>query len=225
MTIQVFWTVLVLLYAAALAALLWVAKRNRRLYAAAKGMCSLLFLVAAGAGAAFGRPGTNSAAMLAALALCAAGDVLLGLANLNAERVSKKPFMGGVGCFTLAHCAFCLFFMLQGGFSWYALPFPVLLLAILRLLEHKDAVRLKKIRPVGYLYTFLVGLMASMALARPFAFPGGALMGAGAALFFLSDVVLLFLYFGTRRRPWYRPTNLLCYYFGIFLMAAAVQYL
>lgn len=225
MTTEWFWMILVPLYLASLAALLWVAKRNRRLYAAAKGLCSLLFLVAATAAAAFGRAGAEAAAMLAALVLCAFGDVLLGVANLNAEKVSKKPFMGGVACFTLAHCAFCLFFVLIGGFSWYVLPLPLVLLGVLWLLERRGAIRLKKIRPVGYLYSFLVGLMASMALTRPAPLPGQALMGAGALLFFISDVVLLFLYFGTRRRPWYRPANLLSFYSGIFLMATSVQYL
>lgn len=219
------------LYLAALGGLLWVAHANRRLYAAAKGFCSALFVLCAllcWFGGAQRAP-WQFALLLAGLLLCAFGDVLLGVANLNAARVSKKPFLAGAASFTLAHLLLCAHFYLRLPFAWYDLALPALLLAAMYLLEKRGAVRLKKIRPVAYLYTFLVGLMAAKALAAALlvsAPPAQRLVvAAGALLFLVSDAVLLFLYFGHQRRKWYRAANLLCYYGGVWLLALGAYWL
>lgn len=221
---------LVPLYAAALAFLLWTAARRRALYPLGKGICSALFLLCAVLAFFAGpRAGvTGFVFMLVALALCAVGDTLLGFANRTEGTVEKGPFMAGAVAFSLAHVGFCIFFFLRAAFAWYDLLFPLALWVILFFLERGDRIRLGKLRPVGYFYTFLVGLMmvkAAGAMATGGApGQGGILLLLGAALFFLSDYVLLFLYFGTVGHSWQRPANLISYYAGIFLMALSLYW-
>lgn len=212
------------LYPAALAWLLWVAHRKRAQYALAKGLCSALFLLCA---ALAWRAGARQqpaqfALLLGALVLCAFGDVLLGAANSGASHVSKKPFLGGAFSFCLAHSVLCALFYRRAPFTLWDLALPAALVAALWALERTDWVRMKKIRPLGYVYTFLVGLMAAKAgaaaLVSPPLYPFGLCLSLGAGLFLASDVILLFLYFGTRRHKWYRPANLLSYYAGVYLL-------
>lgn len=207
------------LYLAALIALLWVAKRSRKWYALAKGLCSALFVgTAVLVWLAGGRQApVYFGLMLAALLLCASGDVLLGAANSRANHVRKGPFLAGAGLFTLAHGVFCVLFMMITPFRWVDLLAPVALVLVLWGLERKKLIRLKKIRPLGYFYTFMVGLMAWKAVAT--ALP---IVIAGACLFLVSDVILLFLYFGTQRRAWYRTANLTTYYIGVYLLAWSI---
>ncbi|MDL2294338.1 lysoplasmalogenase [Ruminococcaceae bacterium OttesenSCG-928-D13] len=208
------------LYLTALIALLLVAKRSRKWYALAKGLCSALFVGTAVLGwLVSGKPApVYFGLMLAALLLCASGDVLLGVANSKADRVRKGPFLAGAGFFTLAHGVFCALFMMITPFRWVDLLAPVALMCVMWGLERKNLIRLKKIRPLGYVYTLMVGLMAWKAVAT--ALP---IVIAGASLFLISDVILLFLYFGTRRRAWYRTANLTTYYVGVYLLAWSIS--
>lgn len=216
---------LCVLYVAALALLLWAAKRKRNLYALAKGLCSGLFLLCAVLAFMQGAKMNLFAfiVLMAALLACAFGDVLLGVANRSKGLVHKRPFVFGAGAFTLAHLLFCVLLYQYDAPRWYDVIAPLLFLAVLYLLERTDRIRLKKMRPLGYIYTFLVSLMAGKALGnaclqgRPA--PGAWMVAAGAVLFFLSDVLLLFLYFGTRRKQWHRGTNLVLYYAGMLLLA------
>ena len=219
--------VLPLLYVLALAWLLWVAHKSKKWYAVAKGLCSGLFLLCAllagYLGGQWGRPVFGMLA--AALLLCAFGDVFLGVANQKATKPSKRPFLAGVASFSVAHLVFCLLFYGLLPPRWYDAALPVLLLGVLYVLEKRDKVRLKKMRPVAYAYTALMALMAGKALQLPFAQVGGAmLLGVGAVLFMVSDIILLFLYFGVRRKPWMRTANLLTYYVGIYLMATSAYW-
>lgn len=230
MTDWLLW-LLAAIYAAALGWLLWVAHKKRGLYAAAKGLCSAIFLACALLAWVGGARGDRAAfaLLLGALTLCAFGDVLLGLANKNATRVSKKPFLLGALSFSLAHVVFCVLYFARQSFHWAHLVLPLCLVAVLWALERRDAVRLKKMRAMAYVYTFLVGLMAAGAAgfglgAAPLGWLGLFLV-AGAALFLVSDVILLFLYFGTHRKKWHRTANLLTYYCGVFLLALAARWL
>lgn len=216
-------------YAAALAALLWVAKKSRSLYAAAKGVCSGLFVLG-GIAAFYWGSGTATAQfvfMMLGLVFCALGDILLGVANRKATHVSKKPFLAGAGCFSLAHVLFCVFFYCRAPFHWYDVLFPLVCLGAIRLMEAKDWIRLKSMRPVGYLYTFLVGLMAAKAVEGAAYGPvaGNWVLAIGASLFFLSDLILLFLYFGTKRVRLLRGANLVTYYIGVYMMALSALWL
>lgn len=222
----VHFTVLTLLYTVALAWLLWVARRNRAHYALAKGVCSSLFLVVALVGFYLGnrQAPANFAFLFAALLLCAAGDVLLGLANKKAQRLGKKPFYAGAGSFMLAHLLFLFLFFRYATFRWYNIALPALLAVAMVFFEKSGKVRMKKARPLGYCYAVLIGFMAGKAfevavVSSSLSSASRGLVAAGAALFLASDILLMFLYFGTTRRRWLRPANLLTYYVGIYFMA------
>ncbi|MDL2325048.1 lysoplasmalogenase [Ruminococcaceae bacterium OttesenSCG-928-A16] len=219
------------LYLIGLGVLLWVTRYKRRAYARAKGALSCLFVVASLLAFWLGSPVVFSGfwLLLVALVLCMAGDILLGLAN-RTKVPRAKPFAGGAASFLLAHVFFCL--LLYQGAPLHPVDFilPALLVLALFLLGKADAVRLKKMWLMGYVYTFTVGLMACKAVqvaikvwpALPFA---SALLALGAILFLISDIILLFLYFGTIRHKWMRYANLSTYYVGIYLIALTAYWM
>lgn len=223
--------ILAVVYIAALFALLVVSRRKKTFYAAMKGVCSALFLVCVIASWCSGQKLEEFSfwLLLAALVLCAFGDVFLGVANNTSGRVSKKPFLAGAASFTIAHVLFCCMFYYRGTFYWFDVVLPLALMGILFALEKKDRVRLKKMRLMGFIYTFMVGLMAGKALQLVIVSgavtTGEILLAVGAALFLASDILLLFLYFGTVRYTWIRAVNLTSYYIGVFLMASAAYWL
>ncbi len=222
--------ILSIVYAVAVCALLYLSRRNRRYYAPAKGVASALFVlvgVAAYFSGAQRTPG-NFWLLLAALVLCAVGDVLLGLAN-RSKKVQAKPFLAGFFCFAAAHVLFCALFYRFAPLTWMdALP-PMALLLMLWWLDTRKKVRLKKMRVPAYIYTTLVGLMAGKAVQAAFApgsFGDGAfLLALGSLLFLTSDVILLFLYFAPRRLRWLRYANLTTYYIGVYLLGLSAHWL
>ncbi len=214
-----------ILYMACLAVLLVVAKRHKGKYALAKGVCSFLFVAAAVLSWSFGPrrlPGMF-AVLLAALLLCAFGDVLLGVSNMAVSHPDKRFFVAGGLSFAVAHVLFVVLFSALWAMHWYDWIFPLLLLAVMLALDLKGKVRLKKLRYLAYVYTVLVGLMAWKAAGGLLyaAAPGtGAVeVCVGAMLFLISDILLLFLYFGVRRFKWLRSANLISYYMGVYLLA------
>lgn len=251
-------------YVAGLVVLLRVARGHRRWYTLAKGALSALFLLGAVLAWITGSRQHTSVfyLLLAALVLCAAGDVLLGLANsglfskkrrkqppaaaagsVDASPAgeasgkagvsshpapSRKPFLFGAGCFSLAHVLYCVLFYGFAPFTWFDGVLPLVLVLVVLWLEHSGRVRLRKMKPVAVVYTFLVGLMATKAaqvgIAAGFV-AGSVLLTVGSALFLISDVVLLFLYFGTRRHRIFRGLNLTSYYLGVGMMALSVHWL
>lgn len=226
-----FLIVLTALFIGTLAVLLFVAKRNRGRYALAKGVCSLLFVAAGVLAWVMGEGGSRQRffLLLAALLLCAFGDVLLGVANRKAANLDKRYFVAGALSFAVAHVLFVLLFAALAPFRWYDWAPSVLLMGVLLALDKTGSVQLGKMRPLAYVYTALIGLMFWKALGgllfAPAPGPGAVLACIGAALFLLSDVILLFLYFGVRRFQWLRSANLLTYYVGIYLLSLAAFWL
>lgn len=204
----------------ALAALLAAAyhKPWMKYYPWAKGAASLGFLLVAlcradGSGYFWG--------LLACLALCAAGDVLLGLANVRAGFFSRF-FLAGAACFTLAHAGFCLVFGLAAG--WHAAEFvlPLALVGAAALAARdKHRFRLKRMAVPALLYSFFVGLMCAQSAVYALR-TGVWLAAAGGVLFLLSDCVLLFLYFYYKKRAAFRALNLITYYLGMLCLALTI---
>lgn len=216
-------------YAVGLGAVLWVARHAKHWYALAKGVLSSLFVaVSLLAYYSGGKKSPDAYEMLLiALALCAVGDVMLGIAN-RTKTVRARPFVAGTLSFLCAHVCFCALFLRLSPFRIFDLALPAVLVFALWRLERRGSIRLKKMRPLGYLYTALVGLMTSKAIsvgvAAGLSSPLGALTVAGGVLFLFSDYVLMFLYFGVVRRRWLRTANLTTYYIGIFLLALSARW-
>ncbi len=216
-------------YLVLLARLLQIAGSPRRFhrYTAAKTVTSIGFLVVALLAQFIGRGGMGSRFWLLflAMAFCAAGDLLLGLAN-NGHGIHSRTFFRGLVCFGAAHLIFCLFYAFQNPPSWRDLLLPCALLAVTMLLSHKGLLRLHKLRVPAFCYCFLVGLMCSMAISAVFPAHGRAqlLCAAGSVLFLISDCIIVFLYFYIRQRSWMRITNLTTYYLGLLLLALSAAY-
>lgn len=159
--------------------------------------------------------------LLACLVLCAAGDVLLGLANVHAGFFSRF-FLAGAVCFTLAHAGFCLVFGLAAGWHPAELLLPVCLVgAAAAAARDKKRFRLKRMAAPALAYSFFVGLMCAQSFV--YALRTGAwLAAAGGALFLASDCVLLFLYFYYKKRRAFRALNLVTYYLGMLCLALAM---
>lgn len=159
--------------------------------------------------------------LLACLALCAAGDVLLGLANVHAGFFSRF-FLAGAVCFTLAHAGFCLVFGLAAG--WHPAEFllPLVLVGAAALAARdKKRFRLKRMAVPALLYSFFVGLMCAQSAVYALR-TGVWLAAAGGVLFLLSDCVLLFLYFYYQKRRAFRALNLITYYLGMLCLALTI---
>lgn len=194
-------------------------------YAKAKTAASAGFLLVAAAALWQKRalPMQGSGLLVAALLLCAAGDVLLGLANLK-DGPHGKFFKLGAAGFGLAHLFFCALFCVQNPFSIWDLAAAAAGGTACWYLSHTKRIRLKKLKPIGIGYGALVTLMTEKAIANfviaPTATAG--LLAVGSVLFWLSDLVLVFMYFGTHHEDHkhkMRFANLSFYYLGVLLMA------
>lgn len=159
--------------------------------------------------------------MLACLALCAAGDVLLGLANAHAGFFSRF-FSAGAVCFVLAHAGFCLLFGAAAGWQAGQFLLPAALVAAAGLAARdKHRFRLRRMAIPALFYSFFVGLMCAQSIG--YALHTGIWLAAvGGILFLLSDCVLLFLYFYYKRRLAFRALNLITYYLGMLCLALTV---
>ena len=161
--------------------------------------------------------------------LCLAGDVLLGLANNHAGFFGRW-FLLGVGAFTLAHAGFCVLFTLAmpGGprFTLWDAAAPLAALAVTAACARHKRFKLRRMHMElpALAYSLCVGLMCARGTAFGFACGGrrGALAAVGAALFLISDAVLLFVYFYVRPRKALRAVNLAAYYLGMLCLALSV---
>lgn len=221
-------------YLCGLGALVCVAGSKRlfaRWYVPAKLSLSCGFVLAALAAALYrgslARPFTLG--LLPCLVLCALGDAALGMANTHRAHF-KRWMMRGAGAFAAAHAGFCALFTLAppgAGWHWQDAAVCAGAVCITGLCAHSSRFALRRMHMTvpGLVYSACVGLMgarsAAFALARSFD-RQGVLACLGAALFLLSDAVLLVLYFYHRPPRAARAANLILYYLGVFCLALAV---
>lgn len=228
--------ILVLVYLILLGQLLFVGGSRRffKYYPASKTAASAGFLVLAPAAWFAGQSNVPAAAFavcMAALLLCAAGDILLGFANLRGGSQGSL-FKLGVVAFGLAHLVFCALYYTESRFYLLDLLPPLLCVAITFFFEKCKLLRLRRMRIPALCYSFLVGLMVTKAVGLT-ACDGlydqrHLLLAVGSVLFIISDIILVFMYFGThltdRRRHILRFFNLSTYYIGVLLIALSLFY-
>lgn len=162
--------------------------------------------------------------MLPAFFCCFAGDIFLALYNCYRKRIH---FLMGLGIFLAGHLCFVrwlcekqaiflpeLLCALAGvGISWY-------------LVSRKD-IHTGRLKPFILLYTFFVALFFAkgqrLMLSEPTLQNG--MIAAGSALFLVSDISILFLYFRKRKSVGIHLFNLTTYYYGMFFLAAQLLFL
>ena len=199
-----------------------VALRGRPAYPAAKalagaGFCALAAVCAWQTG---GSPWPWP--LPAGFVLCAAGDVAMGLYHL-----SRRPaaLLWGVGLFAGGHLCFLAGLWRRLSPTAGVLVFAASAAAVLAWLLHRRLLDMGRLGGCGAAYCFAVSLMAGQSAALALAAPGTgtALFAAGAALFWLSDLILLFLYFSPRRGGRaLHIANLTAYYGGMLLLALSM---
>ena len=200
-----------------------LALRGRRAYPAAKAAAGAAFTVLAVLCALQSGGAAGVWIFTVGFALCAAGDVALGIYNLY----GRPAWMaGGMGVFFCGHLCFVggLRHLHAAAPAWLLLPAAAA--ALLLVLLRRGVVRMGRLAPFGGVYCFAVSTLLAQSLSvlisRPD--PAAALLCTGAALFWTSDFVLLFLYFGRRgRTPALHIANLVTYYGGILLLALSLR--
>ena len=154
--------------------------------------------------------------LLAAFCLAAFGDIAIGVANNRhgaAGASHSISGMAGVGFFSIAHVFYLLFFTQFCPMEWYHFILPIIaMLAMLRITRHPSFHFSRHTRPAGIFYYMVVTLMFSVGLnvavtcvtwspLLSIRCPlNGWALGAGVTLFLVSDLLMLPLYFYTRRK-------------------------
>lgn len=228
--------ILVLVYLVLLGQLLFVGGSRRffKYYPISKTCASAGFLVMAPFAWLTGQSNVSATAFTickVALVLCAAGDVLLGFANIRGGS-QGSIFKLGVMAFGLAHLVFCALYYTESQFYLLDLLPPLLCVTITFFLEKCKVLRLRKMRVPALCYSFLVGLMVTKAVGLTvwdgFYDQRHLLLAIGSVLFIVSDIILVFMYFGTalndRKRHILRFFNLSTYYIGVLLIALSLFY-
>ena len=199
--------------------LLLTAARGLPRYLAAKMAASGTFVVLGIVFALAAGHGFFLAWMLPALLLCFLGDFFIGLFRKSRN---SRHFMLGLIFFLAAHLAFSFFLLaMHPGIDVFNIGIPLAVGVIFLLLERFCGLNMRKLRWPAFFYAFFLSFF--MVNALKFAFDArntGALwIGAGSALFFASDVSIIFLYFHTFRRTENKTAvhifNLTTYYLGI----------
>lgn len=160
----------------------------------------------------------------AGFVLCAAGDVAMGVYNLHRR---TRALLWGIVLFAAGHLCFLTGLFRCGAPGPGALVFATAMALVLGLLLRRGRLNMGRLAPGGLLYCFAVSLMAgqSAALALAVPRPGPLLFAAGGALFWLSDLLLLGLYFSRKKGSRVlHIANLASYYGGMLLMALSLAW-
>lgn len=164
--------------------------------------------------------------VLAGLVFGALGDVLLNLRQLVGQ-AGQKVFMAGIAAFFIGHLLYIAALTnrevsaLLVGIPVCAVLSATVLPWMLKRIEVTG-----KLKVFGIVYVALVFLMAGCAVGLTVLEPykvGNLLLTIGAALFALSDVILIFYLFGTKKHITFRALNLSAYYIGQLLIALSIM--
>lgn len=155
--------------------------------------------------------------MLPALLLCFLGDVFL---EINQRDEKKRFFIPGLIAFLLGHVGFVIAYDILSPFSFLELIIPALAVLLTFFLTRLKLMDTGKMRPYVLIYSFFVAWLLSKGLfvliyqlqntKLPIAM--SIFIFIGSMLFFISDVIILFLMFYTKKYKYTRFFNLLTYY-------------
>lgn len=163
----------------------------------------------------------------AGLVFGAIGDVLLNLRAL-AGNSAQKVFMAGIASFLTGHILYIAALMTRGMDAlWVGVPVcAVLSVALLPFFILRRIEVEGRLKNFGIVYVVLVLLMAGVSTGlvavNPYN-PGHLSFTIGAALFALSDIILIFHLFGKKKRLSFRAINLSAYYIGQILIALSLM--
>ncbi len=164
--------------------------------------------------------------ILIGLVLGMIGDILLNMRNLYEGATSNKVFALGILAFLAGHISYIVFLLLQAGSLWWlALVLTAFLAAaaIPPLMKRIQAPS-EGLKKFGYVYLTIVIAMFASAIAMSWSLGLCALdiFILGAALFVVSDFIMIYNSFGGKPTYALRATNLLTYYVGQLIIAYCI---
>lgn len=190
-----------------------------------KGLASLVF-VALGFYCLAMAPSLYGAIIVIGLVCGLIGDVLLNLRLTLEAPKSNQVFAAGVVAFVLGHLLYIAALLMQGASIWIWLLITVVIAAISVPLFMRDITAPSAgLRAFGIVYLIIVIAMFGAATSLTITTGGEPLadtFAVGAALFMVSDFMMIYHFFGPRKIPALRTANLLCYYVGQLLIALTI---
>ena len=219
-----FWGMLVI-YSVVFAVLAAVVcgKGKSSYYIGAKILNSLAFLAVFVFTVAQSGKGAALLQMLPAFLCCFAGDIFMALYNGSRR---KRYFLIGLFVFLIGHLCFvrwlCGMQTLTGGDVLAALCAVAGAYGLCLLPGMKTG----RLKPFILLYAFFVALFffKGLRLALAFPLPSNCFAAVGSALFFVSDISILFLYFWKKKSTAVHLFNLATYYYGMFFLASCLLF-
>jgi len=192
-----------------------------------KGAAAFVFCVI-GIGAMVSTSVNQSFARLVVIGLCCGmvGDILLNLRFVFPKN-GQKIFLAGVAAFLTGHILYlCAIVPLSQNLA-VCLTAGILVAAALLTWIFKTLTVKLAFKIFGVLYIGAIVLMTAVAIGNVLAAPGTAawMHAAGAVLFTLSDIVLIFNTFGKEQKFSLRITNLSLYYLGQLLIACSLFFI
>ncbi len=217
----------ILAMAAVYTAAIWLLVR--RLYIPGRGylpektLCSICFVAVAAVCAHLGSRQEAFWQLLPALLCCVVGDVVLAVYN---RRQGSGWFLAGLSAFLGGHALFVWGLCQLQPLGW---PVPVAAgigMAGALGLSFLPGMKLGRMRPWVVLYAAFVsgllgkGVQLAFGIGQPWCF----LVLAGALLFWVSDLLILFLYFYEKKHIAVHVANLLTYYYAMFLIGISFAF-
>ena len=207
-------------------ACLFIMEENKEKYVAAvvlKGLASLCFVIV---GAMTGDGSHLAKLVLAGLILGCIADILLNLRWVFKEK-GKLIFLVGILVFLSGHIVYlaAILPMAQSLVSCFVIGI-ILTAGLMKWIFTKITAE-KAFKIFGVFYIGAIVLMNCVAISNLVTVPSAftALFAAGAALFLISDIVLILNTFGPESKFSLRITNLSLYYLGQLLIALSLLYL
>lgn len=163
--------------------------------------------------------------LLPAYILCFFGDLFLALGHEIDNRLRNPQFVIGVFSFCAAQVVICIVFlsMMDWHVSWPAIVSLLVLGGTIFFTKSDDYDFGSNAVPCS-IYAFFVGLSAGLGLQMIITCnddPVAVLLGAGAIVFLLSDLVLTMKLFWKKDVPWAGAVLLVLYWGAMWLYTAA----
>lgn len=162
--------------------------------------------------------------MLPGFSCCFVGDIFMALYNRCRKHIY---FLMGLGIFMAGHLCFARWLCTVQEILAIDLLLPlVAVFLIYQFLSFGD-MHTGRLKPFILIYTFFVTLFFVKAQHLAIACPSLShiMLAVGSALFLISDISILFLYFGKKKGVGIHIFNLATYYYGMFLLASQLLFL
>lgn len=205
-------------------------QKYRRHHIAAKTLTSVGFVTIACVGLILSKRNIYAShyayflSLLPGLVFCMAGDIFLAIRSLTKK---IEWFAWGIAMFATAHVLFIVFLGKYNSYLWWTYLLPLASVLVAYILFGLPSIDAKGVKWVCLLYSYVVALFVVRAYCYMVVFEfstQGIILAIGATLFYLSDAMLIFLYFSKKEYNWLHAANLTAYYLGMGLIASSVYF-